>query len=85
MKRYTDIPRAQQLSSTRERAASDLCKAAKDTGVGLAKLDQKTYRRWWLRRPSSCHMPTDICLLFGSWDEAKEQAAASFGTKEAAA
>ena len=78
MKERSYIPRAQQLSHTRERAASDLCNAARDSGVKLAELDQKTYRRWWLRRPSNCHMPTDICLLFGSWDEAKHQAASQF-------
>ncbi len=78
------IPRTQQLSYTRDRAAGDLCNAAKDSGIALDELDQKTYRRWWLRRPSHCHMPTDICLLFGSWDEAKYQAASQYAEEDAA-
>ncbi len=75
MKERTRIRRSQQISRERTGAARDLCNAAQDSGLTLGDLDQKTYRRWWLRRPANCHTPIDICLLFGSWDEAKEQAA----------
>lgn len=62
------------LSFARARAADDLCRAARETGVAVSDLDQRTYRRWWLRRPSQCNMPTDICIIFGSWDDAKDHA-----------
>ena len=76
MEERVRIRRSQQLDSARKRAVGDLCNAAKDSGIDLGDLDPTTYRRWWLRRPARCHTPTDICLLFGSWDEAKEQATA---------
>lgn len=68
------LPANKQLSSARNRAAGDLCRAADDVGIPVRDLDQRTYRRWWLRRPSRCHMPTDVCVLFGTWDKAKRHA-----------
>ncbi len=68
------VPRSQQLDHAKERAAADICYAAQDANIAIDDLNQKTYRRWLLKKPAHSFMPTDVCLLFGSWDSAKENA-----------